>query len=97
LDIKEESLFTFATLLGFCQLICTALLKINHSVVAHLVAGTVLTQNPAGKFDAKFLDHFCFLVVIPKCNRKWHLLQNTGQNGGLFNMGLASAKIIQIH
>jgi len=47
-----EKLIIFATLLGLCDLISASLLKIYHSVVAHLIARAMLSQNPASEFNA---------------------------------------------
>jgi hypothetical protein len=41
-----------ATLLGFSQLISASLLKIDHIVIAHLIAGAMFSQNPTGELDA---------------------------------------------
>ena len=64
----------FAALLRFCYLISASLLKIDHRMVAHLIARAMLAQNPSSEFDTKFLDHIDLLVVNLECNRKWHLL-----------------------
>jgi hypothetical protein len=38
-------------LLSFCQLISASLLKIDHIVMAHLIAGAMFSQNPTGELD----------------------------------------------
>jgi hypothetical protein len=48
---SKEKLIIFSTLLGLGNLIGTSLLKIDHRMVAHLIAGTMLPQNPARKFN----------------------------------------------
>jgi hypothetical protein len=38
-------------LLSFCQLISASLLKIDHIVMAHLIAGAMFSENPTGELD----------------------------------------------
>jgi hypothetical protein len=72
------------TLLGFCQLISTSLLKIDHIVIAHLIAGAMFSQNPTGELDAKSLNHLLLLVLSFKCKRKSKLALKADQNTGSF-------------
>jgi len=83
----------FTALLCFGQLISTALLKINHCVIAHLIARAMLPQNPAGELNAKFLDHVYLLLVNLECNRKRLLLLSLDKSGGSFSVGWTSAEI----
>jgi len=48
----NERLLMLATLLGFSQLISASLLKIDHIVIAHLIAGAMFSQNPTGELNA---------------------------------------------
>jgi hypothetical protein len=42
---------------GLLELIGATLLKIDHGVVTHLIAGAMLTQNPTRKLYSQFLHH----------------------------------------
>jgi len=72
--------------LGFSQLICTPLLKINHRVITHLVARAMLAKNPTGKLYTKFLDHICLLLASLQFKRKSDLLLSQDQKRGVFRL-----------
>jgi hypothetical protein len=81
------------TLLGFSQLVSTSLLKIDHGVITHLIAGAMLTQNPASKLNAKFLNHLHLPILSFKCKPKWSLVLATRIKEGAFSPNSVPAKM----
>ena len=83
---EDWLLFDLIALLSFGQLVSTSLLKVDHAVIAHLIARAMLTENKASQFNTQFLNHEILLVLNLKCKRKYSFALTVVKNGLVFKI-----------